>query len=78
MGQIATSIRLHHTPLIILMTHHDCGAYGGFAAFGNNSVKELETHARDRKRAIALVKKAVSRDVRVEVVFVDFDGVWRI
>ncbi len=76
--QIATSIRLHHTPLVILTTHSDCGAYGGFAAFKNNPAKEILRHAHDQKRVIATVKKTVPRGVRVESVFVDFEGVWHI
>ena len=48
------------------------------AAFGNDYVKELAAHARDQKRAVAAVKKAVPRGTRVESVFVDFEGVWRI
>lgn len=76
--QIATSIRLHHTKRVILMTHSDCGAYGGLVAFKNDSIKELRHHSREQKQAVAAVKKAVPRGVRVESVFVDFEGVWRI
>ena len=76
--QIATSIRLHHTKRVILMTHSDCGAYGGLATFHNEPEQELATHARDQRQAISAVKKAIPRGVRVESIFVDFEGVWRI
>src|SRR3989344_962177 len=78
LGQITTSIRLHHTKHVILVTHSDCGAYGGLAAFGNDSVKELAAHARDQKRAGGAGEKKRPRGAPAEAVFVDFEGVWRI
>src|SRR2546430_4670825 len=37
LDQIRASIRLHGTRRVILMTHSDCGAYGGFAGALSNA-----------------------------------------
>lgn len=42
--QIELSIKLHHTEKVVLMTHEDCGAFGGSKSFGNNFEKELARH----------------------------------
>lgn len=43
-NEIAKSEKLHHTKRVILFSHHDCGACGGFAAFENDYEKEYEFH----------------------------------
>lgn len=44
LSQIEISQKLHQPPVIVLFAHEDCGAYGGSRAFGNDSVKEQQTH----------------------------------
>jgi len=74
--QIQKSARLHATDLVILMTHSDCGAYGGLAAaFGNDSKREAQHHDRELKIAAECVRQRVS-GIAVQAYFVDFEGVW--
>lgn len=42
--QIEKSIVLHKAAKIILMTHSDCGAFGGLQGFGNNKEAEFARH----------------------------------
>jgi hypothetical protein len=73
--QLRTSIRLHGTETVILMLHSDCGAYGGLAAFDNDTAREAENHRRDLHRAIDFLQAELPQ-VSVRGYFVDFDGVW--
>jgi hypothetical protein len=73
--QILASIRLHHARLVILMTHSDCGAYGGLTAFSNNIGREFSRHTKDQKKAVATVRNAVPHGVRVKTAFADFENI---
>ena len=75
--QIKTSIRLHHTPKIILMTHSDCGGYGGLRAFKNDPKKEMQKHGADLKKAKSFLKEKLSGSIQIETLFADFNGLWR-
>jgi carbonic anhydrase len=76
--QIRASVRLHHTRLIILMLHSDCGAYGGIAsAFAGDSQAEARHHEEELRRAAACVREAIP-GVEVRSYFVDFEGVWAV
>lgn len=77
LDQIALSIKLHHTKKIILATHHDCGAYGGFAAFGNDAEAELAAHKEEHEKARAVVH-ARFPDLAIETYFIDENGVRQI
>lgn len=77
LDQIALSITLHHTKKIILATHHDCGAYGGFAAFGNDAEAELTAHKEEHEKAREVVR-ARFPDLEIETYFIDGMGVMRI
>ncbi len=72
--QIQTSLRLHRAPRIILMTHSDCGGYGGLQAFHNDPVAERVEHEGDLRRAAEAVRKIVPESVLVEAYFADFEG----
>jgi hypothetical protein len=77
-GQIQKSRRLHATNLAILMTHSDCGAYGGLAGgFGNDTKLEMERHERELKIAAESIQQNVP-GMGVQAYFVDFEGVWKI
>lgn len=73
--QIRKSVHLHGTTRVILMTHSDCGAYGGLAAFRGDSAAEAGYHQRELTRAAANLKAAIP-EIDVEGYFVDFEGIW--
>lgn len=75
LGQIRSSMRLHGTKNVILMLHSDCGAYGGLAAFSNDTAREAENHRREMHKAVAALKAEIP-ELEVRSFFVDFDGVW--
>jgi Putative carbonic anhydrase len=75
LDQIRSSMRLHGTKNVILMLHSDCGAYGGLAAFNNDTTIEAENHRREMHKAVSCLKTEIPA-VEVRSFFVDFDGVW--
>ncbi|HTQ53650.1 MAG TPA: carbonic anhydrase [Bryobacteraceae bacterium] len=75
LDQIAKSIRLHGTKLVILMVHSDCGGYGGLAAFNGDAAAEAGHHRQELEKAAECVRNAAP-DVTVQGYFVDFEGVW--
>src|SRR6185503_1601696 len=73
--QIRTSMRLHGAPRVILMTHSDCGAYGGLqGGFGGDTEAEAEHHRRELNLAAANLRSAIP-GIEVQAYFVDFEGV---
>ena len=75
LDQIRASMRLHDTDTVVLMVHSDCGAYGGLAAFDNDTDREAENHRQEMHKA-ADALKAELPDIKVRAFFVDFEGVW--
>ena len=75
--EIEKSIRLHHTKRALLFTHHDCGAYGGFAKFNNDEMAEFEFHANELKNAAACIKEKFP-DLEVSGFFLDQKGAVRV
>ncbi len=75
LDQLRLSMRLHATTRAILMTHSDCGAYGGLEAFGNDATAEAEYHRAELCRAAENLRGAVP-GLQVDTYFVDFEGVW--
>ena len=68
------SLKLHHPKRIILMTHSDCGAYGGKAKFESDDA-ETETHRRELTAAREALAAAIGiQGIEIETVFADFDG----
>ena len=82
LDQIRTSLQLHHTEKIVLMTHSDCGAYGGLKSFDNSPKTEFEKHGAELSAAQNIVQKfLVTNDlprVPVEIAFVDFEEIRKI
>ncbi len=76
--QIEISLKLHHAERIVLMTHSDCGAYGGLKSFGNDEEKEKETHIQELAKAKDFLQKNHSRNVPIDLVFVDCSAIWEI
>ena len=72
--QLAISIKLHHTEKVILFSHHDCGAYGGFANFGNSKKRELDFHRSEHTKAVKVIKDRFP-DLEIETYFIDGQGV---
>ena len=74
--ELEKSIRLHRTKKVMLFTHHDCGAYGGFGKFNNDRDAELAFHAREHKKAADVVRPRFP-DTAIESYFMDDQGIIR-
>jgi len=72
--QVRISIKYHQASRIYLMTHSDCAAYGGLAAFGGERNKEAAHHERELLRAAEFVKSTFP-GLAPSCFFVSFDGV---
>ncbi len=79
LDQIGKSIRLHDPKKIMLMTHSDCGAYGGLKKFDHDAKKEKSFHHKELVVARKVLAKHLG-DVRVAVesVFADFERLHRV
>jgi carbonic anhydrase len=77
LDQIRMSIRLHRTKRILVMSHSDCGAYGGLAHFKGDRDAEAAHHRDELLRAGELLVNNFP-DTSVEPYFVKFDGVWEV
>ncbi|GAN32914.1 MAG: hypothetical protein DYG83_00695 [Candidatus Brocadia sp. AMX2] len=56
-SKFALSVRLHLINRVVVISHRDCGAYGGSASFGSE-IAEFETHTADlRKARMLLIEK---------------------
>jgi carbonic anhydrase len=75
--QIRTSINLHQAKEVILMCHEDCGAYGGKKLFAGDK-DEREKICADLKEAAHILLNNLPKDVKVEMVFADFEGINKI
>jgi Putative carbonic anhydrase len=73
--QLRLSRKLHATDRVILIAHSDCLAWGGLARFQGDAVAEREHHSQQLARAAAVVQSALP-EMRVECLFVNFEGVW--
>src|SRR5579864_1483073 len=71
LDQVAASIRLHDTDLVIPTLHIDCGAMGGSKTFGGRSVED--EHHRVVLGKINDVLKREFPQVKVERYIPDFD-----
>jgi carbonic anhydrase len=69
--QIELSIKLHDTRRVILMTHSDCGAFGGLTEFGGSEEKEFATHEK-LLQAAKTVLEARFPDIKIETHFCNF------
>jgi hypothetical protein len=74
--EIATSRHLHNTQRILVMTHRDCGAYGGEARFQGDEEAEFSFHAAEHAKARTVLTAAFP-DMLVETYFLDTHGVYR-
>lgn len=78
LDQIAKSIKLHHPPLIVLMVHADCGAYGKkFDKPGD----EENFYAGELEKSESAVRNFLLQNgaaAKVEKYFADFSGLVKI
>jgi len=72
--QIRMSMRLHGTTRLLLMTHSDCGTYGGLAAFRGDLSLEADHHRQELQRAAELARVTFP-GLTPQCFFVSFDGV---
>ena len=57
------------------MTHHDCGAYGGLAAFKNDFDFEKKQHLEQQKKMKGFLKSALP-NTKIITVFAGKDGLY--
>jgi len=72
---VRKSMHLHMTKRLFLMTHSDCGTYGGLSAFKGDPSAEMSHHQKELQRAAELVL-ATFPELKVDCFFVNFDGVY--
>lgn len=75
--EIEKSIKLHGTARVLLFTHHDCSAYGGFSRFSSNPQAELDFHTEEHKKARDVIQ-ARFPELAVESYFLDANGIVKI
>ena len=74
LDQIDKSIRLHHTPLVILMIHESCGAYGKLSVA--NEKDFLSSELQKAKKIVASFLSRKGHKIKVKICLADFDGLW--
>ena len=72
--ELEKSILLHHVKKVMLFTHHDCGAYGGFAHFENDRDREFAFHQKEHHKAAAAISGQFP-GLFIEGYFLDEKGV---
>jgi len=73
--QLRLSILLHNAGRVILLTHSDCGTYGGLAAFGGDRGRESADHGMELDRARDVVRARFPK-IPIQRFFVNFEGVF--
>jgi carbonic anhydrase len=74
--EVATSRQLHHAPRVLVMTHQDCGAYGGDTRFQGDEEAEFAFHTAEHAKARAVLLTAFP-NMRVETYFLDTHGIYQ-
>jgi hypothetical protein len=77
LGYMSVLLRLHHADLIIAITHVDCGACGGSAAFGIDKEEEIRAHT----HGLMVAKEFLQEHFRIvpaEAYFIDYRGCWQV
>lgn len=75
---LKVSVKIHSPKKVVLMTHSDCAAYGGLEAFNNDPELEQHQHAANLATAGLIIRNNIPPEIEIELVFVDFDGVWEV
>jgi hypothetical protein len=72
LDQVYKSIKLHHTPLIILMVHKDCGAYGKLDVEDENEFFSGQLRAAKNNLHASLGANGQKAEIRAFLA--DFEG----
>ncbi|MDP3697786.1 MAG: hypothetical protein Q8R55_07305 [Candidatus Taylorbacteria bacterium] len=78
--QVEKSIKLHNTPLVILMLHKDCGAYKaiGLPMKGENESELLKDDLELARRILAEYLETKGYKPRIKTYLADFNGLWEV
>lgn len=76
-SELEISIQLHQPRKVWLLSHTDCGAYGGLARFGGDKKKEFAFHTEEHRKAYETVR-SLFPDLPIETFFIDEKGVRKI
>lgn len=71
--QIRLSVKLHGSHTVVLVTHEDCGDYGGKQAFQHDDEQEQAQHRLDLAQAAVVVTTAFP-DLKIVTFFERLDG----
>ncbi len=72
--QVRSSRRLHGASPVLLVSHSDCGAYGGLRAFGGDLERERAFHVAELRRAAGALSSLVP-EARAQLFFNEFERV---
>ena len=76
---IKVGVEMHSAKRVVIINHHDCGAYGGFARFGGDENAERDFHATELKKAgksVADFLASIGKNqVPVDLLFISETGV---
>ena len=78
--QVEKSIRLHHTPLVVLMLHKDCGAYKaiGLPMKGENETELLRDDLELARKILTEYLEKRGYKPQIKRCLADFDGLWEV
>ena len=65
MEQVRLAIQLHRAGRVILMSHADCGTYGGLAAFDGDRARERRSSRRDLLAGTERARRSRERHCRL-------------
>ena len=69
LSELKLSHDLHNVKTVVLINHHDCGAYGGVSAFTSLEAEKKQHHT-DLKQASRLIAEKLG--ITVKAYFMDF------
>ncbi len=72
--ELGTSIKLHGVKRVMLFTHHDCGAYGGFKQFKENADEEFAFHVDEHHKAREVIREQFP-ELIIDTYFIDERGI---
>lgn len=74
LDQIEISIKLHQPPVIVLVVHRDCGAYGKMTSPDEDSF--FADELKKAKRRVLSYLETTNYSAEVKVYLADFEGLW--
>lgn len=72
LAQLQLSERLHHPPVIVLVQHEDCGAYGGSKSF-QDADQELNSQGQELAKAKTMLQEQLPNH-EIETYFIRLSG----